>query len=219
MTSNANENDRNLLDAAAKTFRNRVTSDSRFQAFIESAESPLAASILSADPSNSCASEFPKTGTPSDRWNVRLLCAERLSRSVDLNLAHIGDMPPPPPTIRGRVGAVLVRIVRRALFWYTSQIRVFHAMVADAAREQMMAFQEIGARQLQQQAQITRMLGQIAEAERHIRELRDSIASSVEAQAGRLGTLETSIEEQQRLREAQSTRIQSLEGLVEESQR
>lgn len=36
-----------------------------------------------------------------------------LRRSKD----DVGRMPPVPPTQRGRIGAVLVRVVRRALFW------------------------------------------------------------------------------------------------------
>jgi 2-polyprenyl-3-methyl-5-hydroxy-6-metoxy-1,4-benzoquinol methylase len=35
---------------------------------------------------------------------------------------RVGHMPPSPPTLRGRIGAVLVMIVRRALCWYTEQI-------------------------------------------------------------------------------------------------
>jgi SAM-dependent methyltransferase len=38
----------------------------------------------------------------------------------------VGQMPPQPPTLRAKVGARLVRIVRRMLFWYTPQILRFH---------------------------------------------------------------------------------------------
>jgi 2-polyprenyl-3-methyl-5-hydroxy-6-metoxy-1,4-benzoquinol methylase len=43
------------------------------------------------------------------------------------------------------VGAVLVSIVRRMLFWYTEQIRAQHKRIADAAREQMRVLQELTA--------------------------------------------------------------------------
>ena len=43
---------------------------------------------------------------------------ERLSQLRDL----VGQMPPSPGTLRARVGARLVGIVRRMLFWYTPQI-------------------------------------------------------------------------------------------------
>ena len=57
-------NDRNLLDAAAKIVRDRITPESYL---------------------------YPQ----------------------------VGDIPPQPPTLRGRLGAVLVNLVRRMLFWYT----------------------------------------------------------------------------------------------------
>jgi len=41
----------------------------------------------------------------------------------------VGRMPPRPDTPRARVGAVLVRLVQRLLFWYTPQIIRFHCAV------------------------------------------------------------------------------------------
>jgi SAM-dependent methyltransferase len=38
----------------------------------------------------------------------------------------VGRMPPSPNTLRAKGGAVLVRLVRRMLFWYTPQIQLFH---------------------------------------------------------------------------------------------
>ena len=38
----------------------------------------------------------------------------------------VGRMPPRPDTLRARVGAVLVRLLQRLLFWYTPQIIRFH---------------------------------------------------------------------------------------------
>jgi SAM-dependent methyltransferase len=53
-------------------------------------------------------------------------------KRVERCVSRIGDLPPRPPTKRGRVGAVLVRAVRRALFWYTSQLADFGDAVAGA---------------------------------------------------------------------------------------
>jgi len=36
--------------------------------------------------------------------------------------ARVGQTPPEPPTLRGRIGAQLVKLVQRLLFWYTPQI-------------------------------------------------------------------------------------------------
>ena len=47
-----------------------------------------------------------------------------LSDEAKIMCAKIGSMPPQPPSLRGRIGASLVRLVQRALFWYTPQIRI-----------------------------------------------------------------------------------------------
>ena len=43
-------------------------------------------------------------------------------------------MPPEPPTIRGKIGAVFVRLVRRALFWYTPRINELNLKMAELLR-------------------------------------------------------------------------------------
>jgi len=70
---------------------------------------------------------------------------EKLARVSDWGQAQIGDMPPQPPTWRARIGAVFVRIVRRALFWYTQQIVTFQRLVSNAAREQVQACEQFAA--------------------------------------------------------------------------
>lgn len=61
----------------------------------------------------------------------------RLARSLDWGQPQIGDMPPQPPTLRARIGAVLVRLIRRCLFWYSDQILAFQRLVVNAAEEQV----------------------------------------------------------------------------------
>ena len=115
---------RQALDAAAKILRHRAGPDSRFYALAEGiAES-------------SSLSPFSEMGLPY---------TERLSRSGEPGQPQVGDMPPQPPTLRGRVGAVLVNIVRRMLFWYTDQIRAQHKRIAEAAREQVRALHDLSA--------------------------------------------------------------------------
>jgi hypothetical protein len=50
--------------------------------------------------------------------------------------ALVGQLPPEPPTFRGRVGARLIRIVNRMLFWYTPQIVYFQYSALRALEEQ-----------------------------------------------------------------------------------
>ena len=57
----------------------------------------------------------------------------------------VGRLPPEPPTIRGRIGAFLVKAVRRSLFWYTPQIQAFHASVVDGFEQQVAALKTLAA--------------------------------------------------------------------------
>lgn len=93
-----------------------------------------------------------------------------LSRSMDRSEPKVGDMPPQPPTVRAKVGAVLVRVVRRALFWYTEQILQFQQRVARAAADQMEGLHGLSAAQTQTDARIEAIHQQIR-----------TTASSVEA--------------------------------------
>jgi 2-polyprenyl-3-methyl-5-hydroxy-6-metoxy-1,4-benzoquinol methylase len=57
----------------------------------------------------------------------------RIDLSVLRSLAiSIGEPPPTPPSLRARVGAVLIRVVRRALFWYSPRIIESQLATADA---------------------------------------------------------------------------------------
>lgn len=53
-----------------------------------------------------------------------LSALRHFSGELKASCAQIGSMPPQPPGLRGRIGASLVRLVQRALFWYTPQIRI-----------------------------------------------------------------------------------------------
>jgi SAM-dependent methyltransferase len=55
----------------------------------------------------------------------------------------VGAMPPQPPTLRARAGAVLVGMVRRSLFWLLPQLDRFHATVVDTAEEMAGALQNL----------------------------------------------------------------------------
>ncbi len=65
----------------------------------------------------------------------------------------VGRMPPGPGTMRARIGAHLVRIVQRMLFWYTPQIVRFNVaatsfadQVCLATEKQLAAIQEMNTR-------------------------------------------------------------------------
>ena len=48
----------------------------------------------------------------------------------------VGQTPPEPPTFRGRMGARLIKLVQRMLFWYTPQIVHFQYSTLRALEEQ-----------------------------------------------------------------------------------
>jgi len=54
-------------------------------------------------------------------------------------------MPPKPATVRGRVGALLVGVVRRMLFWFLPQLDRFHASIIDVVEWQAAALEKTAA--------------------------------------------------------------------------
>src|SRR5579859_3672851 len=50
---------------------------------------------------------------------------EEAVRALASASSQIGEQPPEPPTFRGRIGSSIVKLVLRALFWYTPQIQQF----------------------------------------------------------------------------------------------
>src|SRR4051812_44395326 len=100
MPSPVNNNDQNLLDSAASAFRGRVTPGSGFYDLLDS-------SITPSDAGGG--QDFPPGSGEPDRMRhagarMTLPATERLSRSVEFSLPQVGDLPPEPPTVRGRVG-------------------------------------------------------------------------------------------------------------------
>ena len=131
-----------------------------------------------ADPARFWARKQRSGSYTAEVRKISLPATERLSRSVEFNLPQIGDMPPEPPTLRGRMGAVMVGMVRRALFWYTAQIKTFHAAVADAARELAPALQNLDAQQRRQRTLIGEGQERIAELERRVEENQAALAAA-----------------------------------------
>ena len=204
MASDANETDRRFLDGAARVFRDRLPPGSRYSVFVDSTAPPGTPSNLTTSP-HTAPSQFDLPAP--ENWDMSLSSTKRLARSVEFGSPQIGDMPPQPASIRAWIGARLVSIVRRALFWYTGQIRTFQATVADAAREQALAFQDIGAQQRHYRAQVTALLGRVAQLEREIRDI------SV-GRENRLDSLEEAVREERRQSDAHSGRLLKLEELI-----
>lgn len=69
--------------------------------------------------------------------------------AMEAACARVGQTPPAPPTLRGRIGAPFIKLVQRLLFWYTPQIVEFHATAVKAVDSARAAL-EAQARSMQQ---------------------------------------------------------------------
>jgi len=90
--------------------------------------------------------------------------------ALHASYATVGRLPPEPPTVRGRIGARLIKLVQRMLFWYTPQI---------------VHFQYSALRVLEEQAKI------LERDERRIRQLEGELKVVMAAPASNSQTLET----------------------------
>ena len=68
---------------------------------------------------------------------------EQTGLALEHTSSLIGQLPPEPPTLRGRMGAFFVKIVRRALFWYTPPIARFQTAVTLYLRELLAATKSV----------------------------------------------------------------------------
>jgi len=81
-----------------------------------------------------------ETGQPaSGQWAELRSAIAALKASYAL----VGQTPPEPPTLRGRLGARLVKVVQRLLFWYTPQIVHFQYSALKAFEAQVACFQQL----------------------------------------------------------------------------
>lgn len=56
---------------------------------------------------------------------------------------YLGDVPPGPNTLRAKIGAALVRILQRSMFWLLPPLRTTQSQFADALAEHVNATGEI----------------------------------------------------------------------------
>src|ERR1700704_6326233 len=54
-------------------------------------------------------------------------CLKRVIKALHLRKTLVGRLPPEPPTLRGRAGGLMVKIIRRSLSWFTSRLGDFHS--------------------------------------------------------------------------------------------
>ena len=118
---------------------------------------------------------FPPASAVAD-----LAQSEEAARSLRMACSQMGGLPPQPATLRGRVGAFFVKIVQRALFWYTPQILEFQIATTQVIDELIAATKmgiETGQRRWRAMEALTEQLVELrTETER----LRDDLAAAAE---------------------------------------
>ena len=60
----------------------------------------------------------------------------QLDRQLETCADSFGNLPLSPPTLRGRAGRMLVRVVQRLLFWYTPPLRQLHEIMLKRCEEE-----------------------------------------------------------------------------------
>jgi hypothetical protein len=63
--------------------------------------------------------------------------------AIRASAARIGELPPAPPTLRAKVGAVAVRGLRRAMFWLIPSLQAAQEQIAAALEDQTKAVEDL----------------------------------------------------------------------------
>jgi 2-polyprenyl-3-methyl-5-hydroxy-6-metoxy-1,4-benzoquinol methylase len=133
-----------------------------------------------------------------------------------LSLTHdlVGRMPPEASTLRGRVGAWIIRKIQRALFWYTPQILEFHRSVDHVVEELLKVVEELARREETVRLEVKRVeqdLRRLLEQEAAAREVVAANSSErVDKVEARLGDTERRILSTRRGLVSQEMRLSSL---------
>lgn len=78
----------------------------------------------------------PELGIRISRLHARVA-------GIRAHAAAIGGLPPHPPTLRGRLGAIAVQVIQRALFWLIPSLRAAQNQVAQALEDQIKINEEL----------------------------------------------------------------------------
>ncbi|MGA2592368.1 MAG: methyltransferase domain-containing protein [Bryobacteraceae bacterium] len=145
--------------------------------------------------------------------------------------AVVGQMPPEPPTLRGRMSANLVKAVRRMLFWYSPQIVLFQYSAVRAFEEQAKNLEGTGRRlrefrRREEEARdalglrIQQLESELGEERAHNNRLRaewHDLQTSVAATASRAEALQRQLETEIAARDALTDRIAGLQTAYEDA--
>ncbi len=89
---------------------------------------------------------------------------KRVSKALHLRKTLVGRLPPEPPTLRGRVGGLMVKAVRRSLSWFASRLDDFHSDVIEAFDLQFSALNRLSSVTRQNAETVELLKRKLAEA-------------------------------------------------------
>jgi 2-polyprenyl-3-methyl-5-hydroxy-6-metoxy-1,4-benzoquinol methylase len=130
--------------------------------------------------------ENPESRSSQDSYELAAL--RSVYERLYLNRNAVGKMPPSPDTLRAKIGAYLVRVVQRCLFWYTPQILQFQ-------NDAISAFDSV-CDLLSRQSERTAALGRDVHKLR--REILDNTCDLISRQSERIASLEQELHELRR---------------------
>jgi hypothetical protein len=131
---------------------------------------------------------LPEAKTVERAAAGELPCLESAALQSVLSALHssyalVGQLPPEPPTFRGRMGARLVKLVQRMLFWYTPQIVHFQYSAVRALEEQAKILQSAERRICQLEAELGEERAKNQDLRRALEELKHAVARNSNSQA------------------------------------
>ena len=104
--------------------------------------------------------------------------------AMHASFALVGQLPPEPPTFRGRMGARLVKLVQRMLFWYTPQIVHFQYSALRAFEEHAKILQRAESRIRQLEVEMGEERAKHENLCRAWEDLKVAMAANVERREG-----------------------------------
>jgi len=120
--------------------------------------------------------------------------------ALNASYALVGQTPPEPPTFRGRIGARLVKLVQRLLFWYTPQIVHFQYSALRGFEAALRTFEQQAGNLGDTRAALGAAVSRAEALERRLEALRLQALPRIDRELARLRAQQTVQEERMALR-------------------
>jgi hypothetical protein len=139
---------------------------------------------------------------------------QEANTALEAGHSRVGVLPHVPPTLRGRVGGFLVRVIRRALFWYTPQIISFHGIVVRSFKALTAAIETVATTGQQSRMALEAVDRQVAELRTEGQGLEKIFQTRLDETNRQLGQFIEALREETRKREEISRRLSESESCL-----